>query len=119
MGEKKEVIVGGWFDLPRLGSEVFSALVRREGVGYDRSMGFRFDAATDIRAAVKTLASAGVEVELSLRCFVCGKESCSGCPYLSSCDRAAVSTYCLCADHAPERSVFGQYAKAFESSLGD
>ena len=117
MAEKKRIIVGGWFDLPRLGTDVFGALVRKAGVAYDKSTGFKFDSGTDIQAAVGTLRSAGVEVELVLRCYVCGKESCPGCPYLSSCDRTRVSTFCLCGDHAPEKSVFGTYTKTFDLNL--
>ena len=113
----KRVVMGGWFDLPRLGSEAWSALVRRQGVAYDKSMGFKFDSGTDLPAAVATLRSAGVEVELVLRCFVCGKPACDGCPYLQACDRTAVSSYCLCADHAPEKAPFAQYSRTFDSSL--
>jgi hypothetical protein len=80
-------------------------------------MGFKFDSGTDLQAAVGTLRSAGVEVELVLRCYICGQESCSGCPYLSSCDRTRVSTFCLCGDHAPEKSVFGAYTKTFDVNL--
>ncbi len=118
MAEKK-VLVGGWFDLPRLGTEVWSTLVRKQGVVYEKSTGFKFDASTDIPGAVMTLRSAGIDVELTLRCFVCGKPACEGCPYLSSCDRTSVSTYCLCADHAPEKSVFGLYSKTFDANLKD
>ena len=117
MAITKRVMIGGWFDLPRLGTDVFSALVRRQGVVYDKSMGFKFDAATDVGGAVRTLRAAGVEVELTLRCFVCGREACVGCPYLPTCDRGAVSTMCLCADHAPEKNVFGLYSKTFENLL--
>ena len=117
MAEKKSVLVGGWFDLPRLGADVWSTLVRRNGVSYDKSMGFRLDAGTDIPSAVRTLRSAGIEVELSLRCFICGKSSCAGCPYVGACDRTAVSTLCLCADHAPEKGVFPLYSKTFEDNL--
>ena len=117
MAEKKRIIVGGWFDLPRLGTEVWSTLVRKQGVAYDKSTGFKFDSGTDIPAAVRTLLAAGVEVELSLRCYVCGREACPGCPYFFSCDRTRFSTYCLCADHAPEKSVFGAYSKTFDVNL--
>jgi hypothetical protein len=117
VAERKRIVVGGWFDLPRLGTEVWSTLVRKQGVVYDKSSGFKFDSATDLQGAVRTLRSAGVEVELTLRCWICGKEACPGCPYLSSCDRASVSTFCLCADHAPEKSVFGEYTKTFDVNL--
>ena len=119
MAEKKRIIVGGWFDLPRLGGDVFRALVMRQGVTYDKSTGFKFDSGTDLQGAVRTLLSAGLEVELTLRCYVCGKQACPGCPYLSSCDRTRVSTFCLCADHAPEKSVFDLYTKTFDVSLKD
>jgi intein/homing endonuclease len=69
--KKKRIIVGGWFDLPRLGTDVFGALVRKNGVAYDKSTGFKFDSGTDMQAAVGTLLSAGVEVELVLRCYIC------------------------------------------------
>ncbi|HUI00153.1 MAG TPA: hypothetical protein VLX56_00820 [Nitrososphaerales archaeon] len=113
----KRILVGSWFDLPRLGTETFAALVRREGVVYDKSMGFKFDAATDLPAAVRTLRSAGVEVEVTLRCWICGKEACEGCPYLAGCDRTRVSTYCLCGDHAPDKEVYDQYAETFGKNL--
>ena len=117
MAEKKRILVGGWFDLPRLGTEVWSTLVRKQGVVYDKSTGFKFDAATDLQAAVRTLLSAGVEVELTLRCYVCGKPACPGCPYAASCDRTSVSSFCLCGDHAPEKSVFDAYTKTFDLNL--
>ena len=110
-----KILVGGWFSLPRVGADVFSLLVRQQGVVYDKAMGcFKFDSATEIPAAVRTISAAtGEEVELVLRCWICGNESCGGCPYLDSCDRTSVSTMCLCSDHSPEKSVFDEYAKTF------
>jgi len=111
------ILVGGWFSLPRLGRDAF-ALLMKQGVVYDKDMGFKFDSATDLPAAVRTVSAAtGEEVELVLRCFICGKVGCDGCPYLSSCDRAAFSTLCLCAEHAPEKSVYGIYSKTFDMLL--
>jgi hypothetical protein len=111
------ILVGGWFSLPRVGRDVFSALMK-EGVAYDKDLGFKFDSATDLQAASRTVSAAtGEEVELTLRCFVCLKEACPGCPYLAECDRAAFSTLCLCSDHGPEKSVFGLYAKTFDMNL--
>ena len=109
--------MGGWFSLPRLGRDAF-LLLMKQGVVYDKEMGFKFDSATDIQAAVRTVSAAtGEEVELTLRCFVCGREACPGCPYLHVCDRARFSTLCLCSDHAPEKSVFGLYSKTFDLLL--
>ncbi len=65
------ILVGGWFSLPRLGRDAF-ALLMKQGVAYDKDMGFKFDAATDLQAAARTVSAAtGEEVELILRCFVC------------------------------------------------
>ncbi len=112
-----KILVGGWFTLPRVGRDVFSLLMK-QGVVYDRALGFKFDAGTDLQGAVRTVSAATrEEVELVLRCFVCGREACTECPYLSACDRTSVSTLCLCEDHAPEKSVFEQYAKTFEMAL--
>jgi len=112
-----EILVGGWFSLPRVGRDVFSLLMK-QGVVYDKAMGLKFDSGTDVQAAVRTVrAATGEEVELVLRCFVCGNTACTGCPYLSSCDRTSVSTLCLCADHAPEKSVFEVYTKTFDVNL--
>lgn len=111
------ILVGGWFALPKVGRDVF-ALLMKQGVVYDKAMGFKFDSATDVPAAARTVSAAtGEEVELTLRCFICGRGACEGCPYNSSCDRASYSTLCLCADHAPEKSVFGLYAKTFDVLL--
>lgn len=113
----KRIVLGGWFDLPRVGRDVFAALMREEVV-YDRSMGFKLDSATDLQAAVRTIrAATGEEVELVLRCFICGKPSCPDCPYVSACDRTSVSTLCLCSDHSPDKSVFGTYTKTFDVNL--
>jgi hypothetical protein len=111
------ILVGGWFSLPRLGRDAF-ALLMKQGVVYDKDMGFKLDSATDLQAAVRTLAAAtGEKVELVLRCFLCGREACDGCPYFSSCDRAAFSSLCLCAEHGPEKSVYGAYSKTFDMLL--
>jgi hypothetical protein len=113
----RRILVGGWFALPVVGRDVFSLLIK-QGVAYDKTMGFKLDSGTDIRAAVRTISSAtGDEVELTLRCFICGREACLECPYRSSCDRAACSTFCLCADHAPEGAVFDTYSKTFDALL--
>ncbi len=111
------ILVGGWFSLPRLGRDAFSLLMK-QGVVYDKDLGFRLDSATDLKAAVGTLSAAtGEEVELVLRCWICGREACPGCPYLRSCDRTSVSTLCLCSEHAPDKSVFEAYSKTFKDSL--
>jgi hypothetical protein len=66
-----KILVGGWFTLPRVGADVFSALMK-QGVVYDKKFGFKLDSATDMELAVRTISSAlGAEVELAVRCFIC------------------------------------------------
>src|SRR5712692_769739 len=68
-----KIVVGAWFKLPRLGTAVFSALMR-EGVKYDRQTGFMLSPETDVESAVRTIGAATSEpVELSVRCYVCIK----------------------------------------------
>lgn len=111
------ILVGGWFTLPRLGTEDFRDLMK-QGVKYDRTMGFKMEPGTDLEGAVRVIAAAtGEEVELTLRCFICGKQSCDGCPYLDVCHRESVSSMCLCNDHRPERGVYGLYVKALSETL--
>jgi len=113
----KKVLVGGWFTLPRLSREDFSLLMR-QGVKYDREMGFRIEPETDLESAVRTIRSAvGEEVSLVLRCFVCGRDACDGCPYLETCDRTKVSSMCLCGEHSPETDAYPLYVKAASESL--
>ena len=90
----------------------------KQGVNYDKSMGFKLDSATDLQAAVRTLRSAtGEEVELTLRCFVCGKEACPGCPY-SSPATGRRSPRCASAPTTrPEKSVYETYTKTFDVAL--
>ncbi len=112
-----KVLVGGWFTLPRLGREDFMLLMR-QGVKYDKSMGFKMDSETDLESAVRTIRSAiQEEVELTVRCLVCGKEACGGCPYSEVCDRRKVSSMCLCEDHSPEKGVYGLYVKALAGTI--
>jgi hypothetical protein len=111
------ILIGGWFTLPRLGREEFSLLMR-QGVRYDKSLGFRMDSATDLEQAVRTIRSAtGEEVELTVRCFVCGKESCQDCAYLAICDKRKVSSMCLCGEHAPGNDVYELYVKALAETM--
>jgi len=110
------IVVGAWFTLPRLGNAAFSTLMK-QNVSYDRALGFKMDAATDVEGAVKVLSEAlGEPVELALRCIVCGREACPGCPYSSFCDRAKVSSLCLCGEHSGE-GAFEAYQKKFLENL--
>ncbi len=111
------ILIGGWFTLPRLGREDFMLLMK-QGVTYDKAMGFKMDAGTDLESAVRTIRSAvGEDIELTVRCFVCGKESCEGCYYSKVCDRRKVSSMCLCADHSPEKGIFDLYVKTLSETV--
>src|SRR5438094_10381526 len=90
------ILLGSWFELPRLGKETF-LLLMKQGVKYETGLGFKLDGETNLEGAVGILSSAlGEKVELSLRCYICGLDACRGCPYLEVCDRRRVSPSCLC-----------------------
>jgi hypothetical protein len=112
-----KVLLGAWFTLPIMGRDSFSALMK-QGVKYDKALGFKMDAETDLGSALRTIRSAlGEDVELSLRCFVCGKEACTGCAYADVCDRGAVSPICLCAEHASGSGAFELYESTLRDTL--
>jgi hypothetical protein len=114
-----KIVVGAWFSLPRLGSDVFSTLMR-QGVRYDREMGFMLAAETDVESAVITLRRVlGEEVDLSLLCTVCLREACPSCPYLSTCDRGRVSPLCLCEEHASGEGAYRNYVNTFTQMLAE
>ena len=113
-----KILVDSWFTLPRLGGSSFSSLMKA-GVKYDKSLGFKIDAGTDIAGTLSTLKAAlGEDVELDLRCFICGKEACPGCAYAEVCDRSRVSPVCLCAEHFSGVDAFEVYQKTMKENLG-
>ena len=115
----KTILIGGWFKLPRLGTEVFAALMK-SGVKYDRESGFRLASDTNIEAAVRTISAALSEpVELRVRCFLCLNDACAGCPYFEVCDRRRVSSMCLCGEHSSRADVYETYQATFLSTLGE
>ena len=114
-----KIVVGAWFRLPRLGTEVFSALMK-QGVRYDRERGFMLGSNTDTESAVRTLSRVlREEVDLSVRCFVCLSEACPSCPYLSVCDRRRVSPLCLCEEHSSGEGAYGNYVNTFSALLAE
>ncbi len=114
-----KIVIGGWFKLPRLGTQVFSALMK-QGVKYDTEGGFMLSWETDIESAVKTIGNALSEpVELSVRCYICSNVACAGCPYFDVCDRRRVSSMCLCGEHSAQKDIYETYQTTFLSTLGE
>lgn len=112
-------MIGSWFNLPRLGTDVFSALMKA-GVKYEKGMGFMLTAETNLHTATRTIEGAtGDRVELSVRCFVCLSEACPSCPFQANCNRSAVSPMCLCREHSSSSDAFAVYSRTFESSLAE
>lgn len=112
-----KILVGGWFRLPSLGRDAFSQLMKA-GVEYSKEFGFRVGSQTDLESAVGLIVSVtGEEVELAVRCFVCGREACVGCEYLGVCDRRRVASPCLCGEHASAPGAFEAYSKTLREGL--
>jgi hypothetical protein len=110
-----EVVVGEWFRLPRLGSDVFMKLVRQAGLKYESGKGFLADAKTDLLAVSSILQSVlGEPIGIVLRCFVCGKSvECPTCVYNEVCDRRRVSPACICNSCRGKRDAFALYTLGF------
>ena len=114
-----KVVLGAWFLLPRLGGDVFSALMKL-GVRYDTKTGFMFDGGTDVQSASMLIERAtGEDVDISLRCFVCLNAACPSCPYLTTCDRRKVSPMCLCGEHTRGGGAYELYMNAFAFNLAE
>ncbi len=114
-----KIVLGAWFTLPRLGTDVFSSLMK-QGVRYDRGMGFMLTSDSDVETAVAILSSAlGERVDLTVRCMVCLNEACESCQYLSVCDRRVVSPMCLCGEHCSGEDAYQNYVKTFASVLAE
>jgi len=84
--------------MPRVGGDVFRRLVKDAGLKYDRSKGFQATSETDLGMAVSILKGAlREEVEVYLRCFICGRPvECGECGYREICDPIKVSQACIC-----------------------
>ena len=114
-----KIVLGAWFKLPRLGTDAFTALMK-QGVRYDREMGFKLSSDTDVESAVRTLSRVlGEEIDLSVRCFVCFNEACPSCQYLSICDRRKVSPICLCEEHSSGDDAYQNYVRTFSAILAE
>lgn len=90
----------------------------KQGVKYDKALGFKIDADAEVGQAMRTIrAATGEDVELSLRCFVCGIDACAGCAYSDVCDRTTVSPICLCAEHSAGPEAFETYQRTLRDTL--
>jgi hypothetical protein len=111
------ILMGSWFELPRLGKDTF-LLLMKQGVKYETGMGFKLDGETNLEGAMSILSSAlGEKVELSLRCYVCGLEACPDCSYLAVCDRRRVSPACLCEEHTTVAGGYKLYSTTVRENL--
>ncbi len=69
----KRISPNVWFSLPRLGSQVFSDLMRTR-IQYDSKLGFKINSSTNVSKALRILSDAlGEPVVIAAPCFVCGK----------------------------------------------
>jgi hypothetical protein len=67
------ISVNTWFSLPRLGTQVFSDLMRAR-VQYDSKLGFKIGTSTNIARALQILSEALEEpVVIAKTCFICDK----------------------------------------------
>ncbi len=93
-----KIVVGEWFRLPWVGNDVYRKLVSEAGLKHDKAKGFQATSDTDLDAVASILGGMlREEVEVSLKCFVCGGSvECGGCGYVDICRPSAVSQACVC-----------------------
>ncbi len=114
------ILLGNWFNLPRVGTDVFSMLMRQARLKYDREKRmFMVQSETNITVLTAILKEAlKDDVIIELPCFVCGKSAgCSECEFLDVCDRTTVSSQCICKSCHEEGDVYKRYCDRFVARL--
>jgi hypothetical protein len=114
------ILLGNWFNLPRVGPDVFSKLMRQARLRYDRQKGmFLVEPETNVAVLTAILKEAlKDEVVIELPCFVCGKSAgCGDCEYLDICDRTTVSNQCICKECFEQKDAYERYCDAFSQKL--
>ena len=115
------ILLGNWFNLPRVGSEVFSKLMRQARLRYDREKGmFLVEPETNISILTAILKDAlKDDVVIELPCFVCEKSAgCGDCEYLDICDRTIVSNQCMCKECFEKKEAYERYCDTLSQKLG-
>lgn len=115
-----KIMLGDWFTLPRVGSDVFSRLMRQARLHYDREKRkFRVEDDTNIGTLLAILKEAlDDEIIIELPCFVCGKSAgCAECQYVDVCDRTMVSNRCVCEECFKKEDAYENYCSAFLEKL--
>jgi len=115
-----KILLGNWFNLPRVGPDVFSKLMRQARLKYDREKRmFLVESATNVTVLTAILKEAlKDDVIIELPCFVCGKSAgCSECEFVDVCDRTSVSDQCICKS-CSEEDAYKHYCDTFVEKLG-
>ncbi len=114
-----KILLGDWFNLPRVGPDVFSKLMRQARLKYDRQKSmFMVQPETNVTILTAILKEAlKDDVIIELPCFVCGKSAgCSECEFLDACDRTTVSNQCICKG-CSEGDAYTFYCNTFMERL--
>lgn len=115
-----KILLGNWFNLPRVGPDAFSKLMRQARLKYDRQKRmFLVQPETDLATLTAILKEAlKDDVIIELPCFVCSKSAgCSECEFVDVCDRRSVSNQCVCKTCFEEKDAYKQYCDTFVEKL--
>lgn len=115
-----KILLGDWFNLPRVGPDVFSKLMRQARLKYDRQKRmFMVQPETNVTVLTAILKEAlKDDVVIELSCFVCGKSAgCSECEFLDVCDRTTVSSQCICKGCYDGEATYKRYCDTFMERL--
>jgi hypothetical protein len=105
-----KIVLNSWFQLPYVGKDVFSDLMRSK-VKRDSRLGFCFTSETNVARALAVLSKALNEpVELAQSCFVCDKP-------LEETSEGGRATICIeCAANSDSYDIYVmKFAKLMET----
>ena len=115
-----KILIGKWFNLPRVGPDVFSKLIRQARLGYDRQKRmFLVGPDTNIALLISILNEVLEDkVLIELPCLVCEKSAgCNECDYLNICDRTTISNQCICMECFMQKDAYEHYCDTFSQKL--
>lgn len=115
-----KIVIGECFWIPQLERDVFGNLVKKAGLHYDKSHGFKVTSETDLDLMKNILEIAlKEEIEVVLKCFICGDTvECIECVYQNNCESSKVFYSCVCKTCDVKDEVSNLYAIRFLELVG-
>ncbi len=110
-----KIVIGEWFWISQVERDVFDNLIKKAGVQYNKSNGFKTKSETDLGLMRNILKNAlKDEIEILLKCFICGETvECNECVYQNNCESFKVFQSCICKTCYTKDEISNLYALHF------